>query len=73
MTSKVAKKIALSISKELCRFTCLEGSVIGVAVHIMLMEFGWRRVRRQSYICGPTRVRSTIRSETSYDFLDLLP
>ena len=41
VTSKVAKKIALSISREFGTFTCLEGSV----AHIMVMEWGWRKRR----------------------------
>lgn len=53
----------------------LKGSVIGVAVHIMLMEFGWRRERKVEVylICGPATEYSTIRSETLHDFLDLSP
>ena len=48
MTSKVAKNIALSIAREFHGFTCLEGSVIGVVVHIMFIYI--RRLEKN----GPT-------------------
>lgn len=45
VTSKVAKKIALSISRDFGTFTCLEGGVIGVVAQIMVREWGWRKRR----------------------------
>ena len=37
MTSKVAKKIALSIVCDFRAYTCHEGSVIDVVVHMVVM------------------------------------
>ena len=59
MTSKVAKKIALSILLDSWRFTCLEGSVIGFVVHmVVVVESGRRRRQRQTkhhrVDCDPT-------------------
>ena len=40
MTSKVAKKIALSILWTVRDYTCHEGSVIDVVVHMVVMNGG---------------------------------
>ena len=42
MTSKVAKKIALSIVCDFRDYTCHEGSVIEVVVHMVVMKCSWR-------------------------------
>lgn len=45
VTSKVAKKIALSILRNYWRFTCLEGNVTVVVGHIMDYGLGLEEER----------------------------
>lgn len=50
VTSKVAKKIALSISRDSWKFTRLDGSVVGVVVshhghEVRLVKGNWIRAR----------------------------
>ena len=42
VTSKVAKKIALSILYNFRDYTCHEGSVVEVVVHMVVMKCSWR-------------------------------
>ena len=55
MTSKVAKKIALSILCNFSDYTCHEGSVIDVDVHMVVMKCTCTLVGEQNSMADPLR------------------